>query len=360
MTNLVTNLLSAIGLLFCAVLVAGNAYFVATEFALVAVRRSQVKLWLREGRRGAQFVAKAIEDLDGAIAATQLGITLMSIALGWVGERSLASLLYPVLGAIGIEEAVVVHSIATVLAFSLITFVHVVAGELAPKSVALDRPGEVALLVAGPLLVFVRIFRPLLFAMNRTGMGLVHLFGIRPAAHATHVPSPSELSLMVSEASEAGMIRADTGRILGNVFRISRTCVKDVMVPRKQVYAVPESIEYAALMQQVRENAFTRMPVYRHDLDQIVGILHTKDLLVRAIERGEVRVIEAMREPLFFLPELPLVDALRLFRGRRSHMAIVRKDQGPILGIVTLEDVLEEFVGEIEDEHDTPTPEGAA
>lgn len=358
MTSLMENLLSSIGLLFCAVLVAGNAYFVATEFALVAVRRSQVKLWLREGRRGAQSVAKAIEDLDGAIAATQLGITLMSIGLGWVGERSLATILYPALAAVGVESAVIAHSIATVLAFSVITFAHVVAGELAPKSVALDRPGEIALLVAGPLLVFVRIFRPLLFAMNRTGIGLVRLCGIRPAEHTTHVPSPSELSLMVSEASEAGMIRAYTGRILGNVFRISRTCVKDVMVPRKQVYAVQESIEHAALMQQVRENAFTRMPVYRGDLDQIVGILHTKDLLARAIEHGEFRVTEAMREPLFLLPELPIVDALRLFRGRRSHMAIVRKENS-VLGIVTLEDVLEEFVGEIEDEHDIPTPEGA-
>lgn len=360
MTDLVSGLLSTAGLLFCAVLIAGNAYFVATEFALVAVRRSQVKLWLREGRRGAQSVAKALEDLDGAIAATQLGITVTSIALGWIGERSLAGLIHPFLAAVGVEETFVVHSLAVVLAFSLITFAHVVAGELAPKSWALERPGEVALLFAGPLLIFGRVFRPLLVLMNRTGIGLVRLAGIEPAKHGAHMPSPAELSLMVKEASEAGMIRAYTGRILGNVFRISRTCVKDVMVQRKQVYAVPDSIEYSALMQQVRENAFTRMPVYHGDLDQVVGILHAKDLLVRSLEQGEVCIAEAMREPLFFLPELPIVDALRIFRGRRSHMAIVRKDQDPVLGIVTLEDILEEFVGEIEDEHDAPTPEGAA
>ncbi len=360
MTDLSSSLLNVAGLLFCAVLIAGNAYFVATEFALVAVRRSQVKLWVREGRRGAQSVAKAIEDLDGAIAATQLGITVTSIALGWIGERALAGLIHPLLTAMGLEGVFLVHSIAVVLAFGLITFVHVVAGELAPKSWALERPGEVALLFAGPLLVFGRAFRPLLFLMNRTGIGLVRLAGIEPAKHGAHIPSPAEMSLMVTEASEAGMIRAYTGRILGNAFRMSRTCVKDVMVSRKQVYAVPESIEYAELMQQVRDNAFTRMPVYRGDLDQIVGILHTKDLLSRALEHGEVRIAEAMREPLFFLPELPLVDALRLFRGRRSHMAIVRKNQDPVLGIVTLEDILEEFVGEIEDEHDIPTPEGAA
>ncbi len=348
--------LSFLGLLGVIVLVATNAFFVATEFSLVAVRRTQVEVWVAEGRRGAHAIQTAIEHLDDAIAATQLGITLASIGLGWIGEPALAGLIRPMLLAIGVESAVAVHTLALALAFSAITFVHVVAGELAPKAVALDFPGRVALVCARPLLVFGRVFRPILIFMNGAGNALVRAFGVKPAGQAQSVHSPDELSLLVSESRAAGVIRPYPGRILGNVFRLGRTRVRDVMVLREEITAVPSMIDPEDLLDLLRESGFTRLPVYEGSLDHIVGILHTKDLFHLYARERVVVMGDAIRPATQFDPDLPIVDALREFRSGRRHLAIVRTGDGPVLGVCTLEDVLEEIVGEIEDEHDKPTP----
>ena len=347
---------SLLGLLGVVVLVATNAFFVATEFALVAVRRTQVEVWVAEGRRGARAIQTAIEHLDDAIAATQLGITLASLGLGWIGEPALAGLLRPMLQAIGVESAVVVHALALTLAFSAITFVHVVAGELAPKALALDFPGRVALVCTRPLLVFGRAFRPVLIFMNGAGNALVRAFGVKPAGQAQSVHSPDELSLLVSESRAAGAIRPYPGRILGNVFRLGRTRVCDVMVPREEMTVVPSEIDPEDLLDLLRESGFTRLPVYEGSLDHIVGILHTKDLFHLYARERVVVMRDAIRSVTQFDPDLLIVDALRQFRRERRHLAIVRAGDGPVLGVCTLEDVLEEIVGEIEDEHDKPTP----
>ena len=347
------------GLLSIVALILTNAYFVATEFALVAVRRTQVKLWVAEGRRGAQTVARAIDHLDDAIAATQLGITLASIGLGWIGEPALARVIGPALAAAGVGSMVAVHTVAVALAFSLITFLHVVVGELAPKAVALDHPGRVALACARPLMVFARTFRIVLVVMNGAGNALVRALGVRPAGSQQSVHSPEELSLLVSEAREAGKIRAYTGRILGNVFRISRTRVRDVMVPREQVLAIERSIEPDALLDLLRESGFTRLPVYDGKLDHVIGILHAKDLFQIYARKRVVILADAIRAVVTVHPDRSVADALRLFRSGRRHLAIVREPGGPVLGICTLEDLLEEIVGEIEDEHDQPTPAGS-
>jgi putative hemolysin len=348
--------LSLAGLLAVAALILANAYFVATEFALVAVRRTQVQVWVGEGRRGASAAAEAIHNLDDAIAATQLGITLASIGLGFVGEPVVARLIEPALASVGLDSLAAVHTVALAIAFSLITFLHVVVGELAPKAVALDRPGPVALVCARPLLVFARVFRWVLVLMNGAGTGLVRLLGVRPAAHHQGVHSPEELSLLVSEAREAGAIHPYPGRILGNVFRLSRTRVRDVMIPREQVLAVERHAKPQDLLDLLRETGFTRLPVYDGSLDDVVGILHTKDLFHLFARQGVVILEDALRPAVEIRPDLPMVDALRFFRRGRKHLAIVREPGGPLLGVCTLEDVLEEIVGEIEDEHDVPTP----
>ncbi|MBW2716266.1 MAG: HlyC/CorC family transporter [Deltaproteobacteria bacterium] len=349
---------SLLGLLGIVALVATNAFFVATEFSLVAVRRTQVEVWVAEGRHGARAVQTAIKHLDDAIAATQLGITLASIALGWIGEPAIAGLIRPMLSAIGVESAVVIHTLALVVAFSAITFVHVVAGELAPKAVALDFPGRVALVCARPLLVFGRVFRPILLFMNGAGNALVRAFGVKPAGQAQSIHSSDELSLLVSESRAAGAIHPYPGRILGNVFRLGRTRVGDVMVPREEITAVPSGIDPEDLLDLLRESGFTRLPVYEGNLDHIVGILHTKDLFHLYARERVVVMNDAIRPATEFDPDLPIVDALRRFRRERRHLAIVRRGDGPVLGVCTLEDVLEEIVGEIEDEHDKPTPAG--
>ncbi|MGH0033215.1 MAG: hemolysin family protein [Myxococcota bacterium] len=350
---------SLIGLLSVVALILTNAYFVATEFALVAVRRTQIELWVNEGRRGASSAAAAIDGLDDAIAATQLGITLASIGLGFVGEPALARLIAPLLEATPLASGAAVHTLAIAVAFAIITFLHVVVGELAPKAIALDHPGPVALFAARPLLVFGRIFRPVLWMMNGAGNRLVRALGVQPAGHGQGVHSPEELSMLVSESRAAGVIRPYAGRILGNVFRLSRTRVCDVMVPREQVLAIDRNIDADELLDLLRESGFTRLPVYDGTLDQTVGILHTKDLFNVYAREGVVHLFDAVRPVTFIRSDLPVVDALRQFRRGRRHLAVVRDGDGPVLGVCTLEDILEEIVGEIEDEHDEPTPAGS-
>ncbi len=350
---------SLVGALIVAALILANAYFVAIEFALVAVRRTQVQLWVAEGRRGAVAAAKAIRHLDDAIAATQLGITIASIGLGFVGEPLVARLIYPLFGLVGLGSVMAVHSVAVAIAFALITFLHVVVGELAPKAIALDRPGRVALWGAGPLLIFGRVFRLVLLVMNGAGNWLVRSVGVRPAGHSRAVHSPEELSLLVSEAREAGRIRPYAGQILGNVFRISRTQVRDVMVPRERVFAVAANEDPDQLLDVLRETGFTRLPVYQGSLDNVVGILHTKDLFHLYAKQRVVILADALRPVVEIHPDLAVVDALRRFRRGRKHLAVVREKGGRLLGVCTLEDVLEEIVGEIEDEHDVPTPAGS-
>ena len=348
------DLASALGLLSIFALVAANAYFVATEFSLVAVRRSQVRLWQAEGRRGAGAAALALGRLDDAIAATQLGITLASIGLGFLGEPVLARLLEPALAAFGSASGSAAHGAAIALAFAFVTFVHVVAGELAPKAIALDRPGPVALWCAGPLLWFSRLTRPALWLMNGCGNALVRLIGVKPAGEAGRVHSAEELRLLVSEASDSGEIRPDTGRLLGNVFALSRRRVADVMVPRLRVFAVPRFIPRDELLDLLCEEGYTRLPVYDGDIDRVIGVLHAKDVF-HLVARTKAVVLEDALRPVFELPpDLPVMVALARFRRARQHLAVVRAVDGPVLGIVTLEDVLEEIVGEIEDEHDAP------
>lgn len=348
-------LFSAGGLLAVAVLVLINAYFVAAEFSLVAVRGSQLKLWVDAGRRGAGSAMLAKRALDDAIAATQLGITLASLGLGWIGEPAIAGLLEPSLAAIGLGEPTFVHSLSVVIAFTAITFFHVVAGELAPKAVALARPGDVALLAARPLLLFARVVRPALLLMNGAGNLLVRPFGIQPVTGSQAVHSPEELSLLVDEASEAGTLRADTGKMLGNVFRLTRTRVSDVMVPRSEVFAVDLGIELDELVEIVRTRGFTRIPVIDGTFERIIGVLHAKDLFHIYAER-RLFVLEDVIRRAFTMPaELPVLEALRRFRRERAHLAIVQSADQRMLGLVTLEDVLEEIVGEIEDEYDVPT-----
>jgi CBS domain containing-hemolysin-like protein len=342
------------GLLSIVALVAANAYFVASEFSLVAVRRSQVRLWQAEGRRGAGAAARAIDRLDDAIAATQLGITLASIGLGFLGEPVLARLLEPVMSSFGSASGTAAHGAAVGIAFAFITFVHVVAGELAPKALALDRPGPVALWCAAPLLWFARLTRPALWLMNGCGNALVRAFGVRPAGQAGQVHSADELHLLVNEASESGEIRPDTGRMLGNVFGLSSRTVRDVMIPRERVFAVPRDIGRDDLLEKLCEEGFTRLPVYDDTLDRVIGVLHAKDVFHLVAQTKAVVLEDAIRPAFEMEPDVSVRVALARFRRARRHLAVVRDGGGPVLGVVTLEDVLEEIVGDIEDEHDEP------
>lgn len=342
-----------LGLLSIPLLVLLNSFFVAAEFALVAVRRTRVEEMVWQGRLGAEAVRRATRRLDDAIAATQLGITLASLALGWVGEPAMALLLEPVLSWLPFMVSEMArHSLSAMIAFTLITFLHVVIGELAPKALALQRPDEVSLVIATPLLLFAKIMRPVILMMNTAGNGVVRRLGFQPVSGHQMVHSVDELSLLVEETSRAGILSPDQADYLRNVFRLSTKRVRDILIPRERVAALEVHAPESKIMEAVREGAHTRMPVFAGSFDNIVGIVNAKDLFYFFSLRGMITLSDAMYPPVFFPPNLSVAIALREFRKQKKQMAVVKEREGPVLGIVTLEDVLEEIVGEIEDEHD--------
>ncbi len=344
-----------LGLLAVPLLVLLNAFFVAAEFALVAVRRTKVEELIRKKRAGAEAVKRAISHLDGAIAATQLGITLASLALGWVGEPAMAHLLDPLVSRLPIQWVdTASHSLSAIIAFTTITFLHVVIGELAPKALALQRPDEISLLIASPLLIFAKVTRPVIVLMNGAGNWIVRSLGFKPVSGHQMVHSVEELGLLVEETRKAGVLPADQAEYLYNVFRLSTKCVCDIVVPRDKVAALEIHAPEEKILEAVREGAHTRMPVYDRDFDRLVGIVNTKDLFYLFSLRGVVVLHDAIYTPLYFPPNLSVAAALKEFKRQKKQMAVVRDASGHVLSIVTLEDVLEEIVGEIEDEHDQP------
>lgn len=358
MTN---YLLDAVRLVAVLVFIALNAFFVAAEFALVTVRWTRVEELVARGRFGAKAVKQAIESLDDAIAATQLGITFASLALGWIGEPALAHLLAPLFrGLPGPYSMVLEHALAVTLAYLLLTYLHVVLGELAPKAIALQRAEDVALIVTGPLLLFGRVFRPFIRFMNGSGNWVVRLLRLPPVSPRHLVHSVDELRMLVEETQEAGVMPEDQASYVENVFRLSDKKVRDVMLPREKVVTLSLGASEEEILETCRQTAHTRMPVWEGDPDNIVGIVNTKNLFHLFSLKGLVLLMDAMYPPAFVDPEQPVARLLATFRRNRRPMAVVRDPTGRFAGIVTLEDILEEIVGELEDEHDPILPAPAA
>ena len=337
-------------------LIALNGFFVAAEFALVKVRWTRVEELVDEGRFGAIAVRNAVENIGDTIAATQIGITFASLGLGWLGEPALAHLIAPFIQSTGVPWSLgVSHIIATVLAFLGITYFHVVLGELAPKAVALERAEQVALLAAGPLLLFSRVCRPFIRFVTRSGQWVVRILRLPPIPERDQVHSVDELQMLVEETEEAGVIPADQATYVQNVFQLSEKSVRDVMIPRDKVVTLSLASSTEEILEVCRESAHTRMPVWEDHPDNIVGVVNTKNLFHLFSLKGTIILMDAMYEPTYVPPDMSVARLLRIFKRLRRPMAIVQGQDAPFLGIVTLEDILEEIVGEIEDEHDAPT-----
>jgi len=342
------------------VLVAINAFFVAAEFALVTVRWTRVEELIQRGRFGAKAVGQAVEHMNDAIAACQLGITFASLALGWLGEPALAHLLSPVFRGLPVVWGTALsHVVAVTVAYLLLTYLHVVLGEQAPKALALQRAEDVALLVTGPLLTFGRIFRPFIRFIGGSSNFAVRLLRLPPQSHEQLVHSSDEIAMLVQESQEAGAITPDEAKLASNVFELSEKTAGDVMVPREKVVTLSITATEDEILETSRDSAHTRMPVWEGTVDNIVGIVNTKDLFHLFSLKGLVILMDAMYPPLFVSPSQPLDRLLRIFRRERRPMAVVRDSETRFLGIVTLEDVIEEIVGEIEDEHDVEMAHGA-
>jgi CBS domain containing-hemolysin-like protein len=342
------------------VLVAINGFFVAAEFALVTIRWTRVEELVQMGRFGAKAVSEALEHLNSAIAACQLGITFASLALGWLGEPALAHLVSPLFAGLPMVWGhALSHVVAVTFAYLILTYLHVVLGEQAPKALALQRSEDVALLVTGPLLTFGRLFRPFIHFIKGSSSLAVRLLRLPPQSHEQLVHSGEEISMLVEESQEAGAITPDEASLARNVFELSEKTVGEIMVPREKVVTLSIRASEEEVLETARETAHTRMPIWEGTPDHIVGIVNTKDLFHLFSLKGLVILMDAMYPPLFVSPDQPLDRLLRIFRRERRPMAIVRDSDTRFLGIVTLEDVIEEIVGEIEDEHDVPAPHAA-
>ncbi len=345
------------GLLLIPAVVVLNGLFVAAEFSLVSVRKTRIEELIQRGVKSARSVESAMNRLDRSIAATQLGITLASIGLGFVGEPVLADLLKPLANFLpnGWQGAAT-NSIAGILAFLLITYMHVVFGELIPKTLALQTADRTALWLSGPLNVFARMSRPLLLTINGTASFILRKLGYEAASGEEMVHSVDELKLLIEDSEEAGVLDPDQAEFVQNVFHLSNKRVRDCLVPRDKMAALELNTPPDKVLEAVRTGAHTRMPVYEGQFDNIVGIVNTKDLFYLFSLQGVVVLHDAMYPPLFLKEEESMANALRLFRRARRPMALVRDAEDRIVGLITLEDVLEEIVGDIEDEHDRPTP----
>lgn len=351
---------TAVGLVAVLVLVLLNGFFVATEFSLVAVRRSRIEQLVAEGHRTAPAVKRALEHLDTYIAATQLGITIASLALGWLGEPALAHLIEPLLVAVLPAEWAVAgsHAIAVALSFVVITALHIVLGELAPKGLALQKPEATALVVAIPTSIFLRIFKPFISVLNGTGNLVLRLMGLRSGSGEENVHSVEELRYLVRSSREAGLLERAEEEIVGRALSLGDLTTHAVMVPRTEMAIVPVNITREQLFDLAGREHHVRFPVYEGSTENIAGIIHLTD--VHAWDRlhpGEpFEMRRAMRPPLF-VPESVKVDrVLAQMRAARTHTAVAVDEYGGVAGLLTLQDLIERIVGDIPESDEDAKP----
>ena len=347
--------LSSLGSRFAAVvvLVLLNGFFVMAEFALVGARRSKLAAMAEAGDRGARRAQRALADLDRYISGTQLGITLASLALGWIGEPALAVVVDRLLAQFGIDVPPgMAHTAAgTITAFAIITFLHIVLGELAPKSVALVMPERISGLVALPLMAFSKVMSPFIWVLNGAANWLLRLAGIRPMSEAHHAHSPEEIRLLVMQARAVGTLNETDSAMLAGIFDFAAKRVHDVMRPRTEIVALHVDSDEAEIAGIVRRERYSRYPVYDESLDDIVGVFLSKDLWLRDPGRPFV-LREHLRDPLLIPASRSAERVLDDLRRTRAQMAVVLDEFGGTAGILTMEDLIEEVIGDIADEYD--------
>ncbi len=348
------------GLLIAFGLVLLNGFFVAAEFALVSVRRSRIETLVEQGNATAKIVRMTIDHLDRYIAATQLGITVASLGLGWVGEPALGHIIEPLIEAVlepiihllpeGAVEVTSSVAIGSAIAFLIITFLHVVVGELMPKSIALQDPERTSLWVARPIVWLTHLFDLPIKALNGTGNAMLRLIGIEPASSHHLVHSVEELKILIRSSAESGLLTGGEDDIVAAVFEMGETRARQLMVPRTEIVAFRVDTPLDTVIDQVAESALTKFPVYEDDLDRIIGILHVKDLLRAMRHTDEDISLRSLVRPALFVPETVTIrDLLTRFRKERQHLAILLDEYGGTAGLITLEDLLEELVGDVQD-----------
>ena len=330
-------------------LVCANGFFVAAEFSIVTVRKTRIDQMIAEGHRGARAVRRAVSAPDRYIAATQLGITMASLGLGWMAEPALASVFEPALSFLPAQLAVATaHSLAVAIAFAVITAAEIVFGELAPKWIALERPEATAIWLVRPLELFMRVFWPFIRLVHGTAQGVIKMLGLRGADHRAGVHSEEELKMLVTASQEAGVLEEQEEQMLHRVFGFADLTAGQVMIPRTELVAVSADTPLSDLLRKIGQGEPTRLPVYREDLDDVIGMLNVVDL-VKALGGGaaDVNAAALAREVLTVPVTLGANDLLGEMRRRRAREALVIDEHGGTAGLVTFESLMERIIGEI-------------
>jgi putative hemolysin len=340
------------------VLIGINAYFVATEFALVTVRRSRIDQRLRGGDQRARRVAEALEHPDDFISAAQFGITVATLSIGYIAEDSIHAAVLPFL-QFSDYPVVTGHLIATIATLLILSVVHVVLGEQVPKMIAIQRAEKIALLTARPTLIFATMFRPLIVLISWAANGIVRLLGIEPTGVHGLAHSPEEIRTLVEQSGQEGELEAEQEQMIHGVFEFPEIMAREVMTPRPDIIALESSASMDEVVKLLIEEGHSRIPVYEEDLDNIVGILLVKDLLPYLVgTAGEAFVLRDVLREVYFVPDTKRIsELLAELRTRNVHLAIVLDEFGGTEGLVTLEDLLEQIVGDIYDEYDQPEPD---
>src|SRR5579863_3787630 len=351
-------------------LVAANAFFAAAEFALVSIRETRIQKLIEARRIGARIVQKLHRNLDEVVNGVQLGITIVSLTLGWVGEPLLAHIVEELLGQVP-HANIYAHGIAIGIAFVLITCLHVILGELVPKSLALQRGEQVALAVAAPMEVFLTLTRPFIFAMSAAAGSVLHIFGSRSVRQGP-IHSPDELKLIVTASRQFGQIPPFQEEMIHHALELESITVREVMVPRPDIFSLPGDLTLDDALARVVEEQHSRIPVYdpQRGPEHIVGVLYSKDLMrwtrlrlsatpaqPLAARITALRISQIMHDVLVVPETKVLTELLEEFKDRKRHLAVVVDEFGSTAGVITVEDILEQLVGEIEDEFDVPQPE---
>lgn len=349
-------LLSCLNVAVIFFLVALNGFFVASEFSIVKVRPSRIDMLIKDGRRSAVHAKTVTEHLDAYLSVTQLGITIASLGLGWIGEPTVIQLIHPLFEMAGMPEALQ-HTVGFVVGFSVITALHIVLGELVPKSLSIQQTEQIVLFVSGPLIMFNKLMYPAVWFLNHVANWVLHCMGVEAASEAEEAHNEEEIRILMEESHKHGYIDKTELTYLDNVFDFSDRQACDIMVPRTDMVCLYTEDTFEENFKTALDEMMTRYPVCEEDKDHIIGFLHIKDLLKVLHDGSKPDLRSLTREVLAVSESMPISKLLRLMQKKRCQLAVVIDEYGGTAGMVTIEDILEEIVGEIQDEFDEERPE---
>ena len=354
--DLLDYLINSINVIIIILLVAMNGFFVASEFSIVKIRPSRLDTLIKEGNSRAKYAKEVTDQLDAYLSVTQLGITIASLGLGWIGEPTVIKLLAPLFKALALPENVE-HTIGFIIGFSVITALHIVMGELVPKSLSIQKTEQIVLFVAWPLIMFHKLMYPVVWFMNHVANWVLGRMGIEVASESEEAHNEEEIRLLMEESHKHGYIDKTELTYLDNVFYVADRKAGDMMVPRTDMVCLYLEDSFEEMMKTIREEQLTRYPVCKEDKDHIVGFLHIKDLLNSLAADKDPDIAKLTRNVVYVPESLPLAKLLRILQKRRAQLAILIDEYGGTQGMVTVEDIIEEIVGEIQDEFDEERPE---